>query len=96
METIERVRQEREILDVISEQQKWFKYWRIIPAAVTVFFAVIYFALGIVYAVSESLGFLFLFWCGGAVFCALCYFILKIRLSYQVLHIYYLKKFLWI
>ena len=81
--------------EIIENNEKWFKFFVVVPKITTVFFAVVCFILGIIFAANAYRGggvFLLIFWGGGAVFCALNYAVLKLILSYQILHIYYLKK----
>lgn len=78
---------------VILENERWFKFWILLPVITTIIYAVASFVLGIVFAaVFENGTYLWIFWGGGAVFCALNYLFLKIVLSYRILHIYYLKN----
>jgi hypothetical protein len=42
--------------------------------------------------VIEEFGITLAIWAGTAVLCLLNYYILKVTLSYKILHIYYLKK----
>ena len=81
--------------EIIENNEKWFKFFVVLPKITTVFFAVVCFILGIIFAANVNGGnvvILLIFWLGGAVFCALNYAVLKLILSYQILHIYYLKK----
>ena len=81
-----------EDIEIISENEKWFKFFVILPKAITIFFAIACFILGIIFGESTDGISLLICWFGGAILCALNYVILKIVLSYQILHIYYLKK----
>lgn len=77
---------------IIAENEKWFNFWLIYPKVSTIFFAFASFILGIIFAAADDAIFILIFWGGGAVFCVLNYFFLKLVMSYKILHIYYLKK----
>lgn len=78
---------------IIAENEKWFKWFLLLPDITTSFFILACAILGFIFtAVNDEAIFLLIFWGGGAVFCALNYLFMKIILSYNILHIYYLKK----
>lgn len=73
---------------IIRNNEKWFKFFNLIPKLSTAILAIIFFILGIVMGGVTLL----IVWGAGAVFCLLNYVIAKLILSYKILHIYYLKK----
>ena len=77
--------------EIIKHNEKWFKLFLIIPKVTTIIFALVCFILGILFATLEEAIFLLIFWGGGFVFCIFNYVFLKLLLSYQILHIYYLR-----
>lgn len=79
---------------IIKSNEKWFKLFNIVPMITTIIFAVAFFVLGIVLSIVSPMdgAAIPIFWGGGAVYCLLNYVIFKLILSYQILHIYYLKK----
>lgn len=92
---MEQINQSNLVTDeaIITDNERWFNFFVILPKAASIFFAVVCFILGIVFSsIIENAIFLLVFWGGGIVFCAINYVILKLVLSYQILHIYYLKK----
>lgn len=80
--------------EIIAENEKWFKFFVYLPKITTIILAIACFVLGIALATEDAI-FLLAFWLGGAVGCALTYVILKLALSYKILHIYYLKGILY-
>jgi hypothetical protein len=79
---------------VIKSNEKWFKFFVLLPVISTIISAVACFVLGIVFEClwgweGIAIG---IFWGGGAVFCVINYAVMRLLLSYQILHIYYLKK----
>lgn len=76
---------------LIAENEKWFNFWIIVPKITTILLAVASFVLGIELADLTGIS-IVIFLVGGAVFCALNYAILKLVMSYKILHICYLKK----
>ncbi len=82
-----------EVESVIAENEKWFKFFRILPGIVTIICVIACLSLGIIYYfVKADAIYLLIFWLGGAAFCVLIYVLLKLVLCYKILHIYYLKK----
>lgn len=79
---------EREIL---KGNLKWFRVYLVWPKIVTIILAVLFGVLGLC-SYREGSAAVLGTWIVGAVFCGLEYCVLKISLSYKVLHIYYLKK----
>lgn len=77
--------------DILKGNMKWFRFYVLLPRIVTIILAVL-FGLGGLGACTEGLGYGIGVWLVGAGFCAVEYILLKISLSYKVLHIYYLKK----
>lgn len=73
---------------IIAENEKWFNIWRLLPKIITIVFALACFVLGIVFVNATDGISILIFWGGGAVYCALNYFFLKLVMSYKVLHIY--------
>lgn len=78
--------------EIIAENERWFKFFVLLPVIVTMFFATACLVLGFILAVEIDMIFLLIFWGGGGVFCALTYAFLRIVLCYKILHIYYLKE----
>ena len=76
---------------ILRENLKWFNFFVMLPKITTIIFAIACFLLGIIFASLTNATALLIFWGGGLVFCLLNYAILKLSLSYQILHIYYLK-----
>ena len=78
--------------EVLQENQKYFNFYLVLPTIVTVVLAVLAF-IGGFFAVSIADGAgILLVWMLGALVCLLVYYLMKISLSYKILHIYYLKK----
>lgn len=83
-----------EVESVITENEKWFKFFLVLPRIVTILCAIACLSLGIIfYCVKGDAIFLLIFWLGGVPFSVLTYVCLKLVLCYRILHIYYLKKF---
>mgnify|MGYP001043255746 FL=1 len=79
--------------EIIAENERYFKFFNVLPYVVTIVFAVACFVLGIVFAAAFEAAYCIpIFWFGGAAFCVANYWVLKIVLSYRILQIYYLKK----
>lgn len=82
-----------EVDSVITENEKWFKFFIVLPRIVTILCAIACLSLGIIfYCVKGDAIFLLIFWLGGVPFSVLIYVCLKLVSCYRVLHIYYLKK----
>ncbi|MBR2023189.1 MAG: hypothetical protein IJ996_01555 [Clostridia bacterium] len=80
---------------VIKDCEAWFKFFTVLPKVATIIFAISVFITGIAVGASfDDGGMTFFIWLIGAVLCGLLYVILKLLLSYMVLHIYYLKGIL--
>lgn len=73
--------------EVLQENQKYFNFYLVLPTIVTVVLALLFF-IGGAFAQTEVL----LVWISGAIVCLLVYYLMKLSLSYNILHIYYLKK----
>ena len=83
----------REDERIIQEYNVWFNFFLVLPKWVTIISAILYAIGGIVLAIVYEEGWIWLaVWGGGAIICGLTYVLLKITASYQILHIYYLKK----
>ena len=78
---------------IIEDNERCFKVFVVLPKVTTIFLAVVFFLLGIILAIAaEDAIHLLIFWGGGIIYCVLNYIVLKLVLSYKILHIYYLKK----
>lgn len=79
--------------EVLKENQKYFNFYLVLPKIVAIVLAVL-FGLAGFGAASEDGGFgmLLVTWILGAGVCALTYYVMKLSLSYNILHICYLKK----
>jgi hypothetical protein len=74
---------------VLEENHKYFKFYLALPNVVFIILMIIFGILGLITLVD---GFGFLIWIGGVIISLLTYYLMKVTLSYNVLHIYYLKK----
>ena len=78
---------------IIEENEKWFKFFVVFPKVVTIVLAIIFFIMGIAFEAEFGEGWIWIAtWFAGAITCALTYILLKLSLSYKILHIYYLKQ----
>jgi hypothetical protein len=78
--------------EVLRENQKYFNFYLVLPTIVTVVIAVLVFIGGCFAAsIADGAGIL-LVWLLGLIVCLLVYYLMKVSLSYNILHIYYLKK----
>ena len=87
---------------IIAENSKWFDFYLVLPKIFTIIIGCVFFIGGIVGMgilasfgrdfVSKGMICMLGLWVGGATVCAAFYFLLKLSLSYKILHIYYLKK----
>ena len=81
--------------EVLKENQKYFNFYLVLPKIVTIVVAVLFALVGCIGAGMGGEGAfigLLVTWILGAGICALTYYLMKVSLSYNVLHIYYLKK----
>ncbi len=79
--------------EIIKSNEKWFKFFVHFPMVLTIVYSVIVFFAGLILACVVPDGTLFLLLWLGLIGSPLVYCITKLALSYQILHIYYLKKF---
>ena len=78
--------------NLTTSYEKTFKTYTMVPTIVTAFFAIACFVLGIVLACEDEAFWLPVMWFGGAVYCVLTYFFLKIIMSASILQVLYLKQ----
>ena len=83
--------EEKEDNQIIKEHENWFEWIVNLPKIVTIIAAIIFFLVGFGNCVDGNPGGIAMLLVG-ALFCLLLYALMKIAVSYQVLHIYYLKK----
>lgn len=75
---------------IIEDNEKWFKFFVYLPKIATIAWAVCVFITGIVLAAAIDTLCLIIW--TGLVVSPLIYAIIKLALSYKILHIYYLKR----
>ena len=85
---------------ILQENQKYFKRYLVFPKIVTVILAIVLVVVGIVlgnifYSTNRDsrIALLVIICVLGAGVCALAYYLMRVLVSYKILHIYYLKKF---
>lgn len=77
---------------VIEKNERWFNWYLVLPKLITIILGILFFIAGIIVSAYEGEALFLAVWAGGAAFCAVNYLVMKIILSYKILHIYYLKK----
>ena len=70
---------------VIESNEHWFQWYVNLPMVTAIILGILFFVL----AVIKEAAAIFIV---GAIFAGIIYVLLKITLSYKVLHLYYLKK----
>ena len=79
--------------EVLKENQKYFNFYLVLPKIVAIVLAVLFGLAGFGAASGDGgFGMLLVTWILGAIVCAIVYYLMKLSLSYNILHIYYLKK----
>ncbi len=77
--------------ETINESEKNFDFLVKLPSIITVVLGALFFILGIILMAGEG-GVGALIWIIGAVICIINYCVMKLSISYYVLHIAYLKE----
>ena len=77
--------------ETIEESEKNFDFLVKLPSIISVVLGALFFVLGIKLMAEEAEGGA-LFWIIGAVICIINYWVMKLSISYYVLHIAYLKE----
>ena len=84
----------KEKLDtIIAENEKYFNILIMLPKIITIILGISCFILGCVFSgIFDEGYFIAIFWFGGAIYCLINYYILKLAMSFMILHICYMKK----
>ncbi|MBE7081844.1 MAG: hypothetical protein E7372_04725 [Clostridiales bacterium] len=86
--------EKEKINKVIEQNEKMFNVLIVLPRIITIFLAISCAFMGLLFEIlfgGDGI-WLLVFWGGGAVYCLINHYTLKIILSYKILHICYLKK----